>query len=104
MDTLEVKGHFLSTYYPSMASVGVLNPIEKGIRWGERRMDTETYLFVVSDSSGCLFSQEFLRVEEDCTLLLEGSFDLWEEVSSAKRECSLEYLPSYLVFDIKISL
>jgi len=26
IETLEVKGHFLSMYYPSMASLGVLNP------------------------------------------------------------------------------
>jgi len=26
MDTSEVKGHFLSTYWPSMASAGVLKP------------------------------------------------------------------------------
>jgi hypothetical protein len=27
METSEVNGHFLSTYYPSIASAGVLNPI-----------------------------------------------------------------------------
>jgi hypothetical protein len=29
IDMVEVNGHFLSTYVPSIASVGVLNPKEK---------------------------------------------------------------------------
>ena len=95
METSEVNGHFLSTYCPSIASAGVLKPINhnnkqhisqkfasdeklKTSQWqvqSEWRL-TKTNLLVVSDTSCGLLCQEFFGVKEHTSLLLEGSLSL----------------------------
>ena len=75
METSEVNGHFLSTYYPSIASAGVLNPIRCKVSLPLMRL-TKTNLLVVSDSCRSFLGQEFFGVEEHIVLLLESSFVL----------------------------
>ena len=70
-----MNGHFLSTYYPSIASVGVLNPIWYDVKPPEMLL-TKTNLLVVSDSLSGFLGQEFFGVEEHIILLLESSFGL----------------------------
>ena len=71
METSEVKGHFLSTYWPSIASAGVLKP--KLLRHPSL---TETDLLEESHAASGLLSQEFFGVKEDTGLLLESSLSL----------------------------
>lgn len=91
IDTLEVNGHFLSTYTPSFASCGVLKPTRSmhvnfvSFRWADldccrRVWLTETDLLGESLNlhfiTVFLFGQSFLWVQENISLLLESFFGL----------------------------
>lgn len=78
MLTFEVNGHFLSTYCPSIASVGVLKPIHRLLKTMQNH--TKTDLLVVSDSLCGLLCQEFFGVKEHIALLLESSFSLNKKI------------------------